>query len=190
MFPPVAWGARREVNRWLKSHRARLLRLAWIWSGDPVLADDLVQETYTRALKSAKTLRDANRADAWVIRIMHHVYLDYLKSAKRREGTLEADKLDHVTTAAGWYSGVENEPESRAMEHQRAARVRYAVASLPDGQREVVTLVDLEELTYAECAHILDVPVGTVMSRLSRARAALRRRLLDTASGAQLRRVK
>jgi RNA polymerase sigma-70 factor, ECF subfamily len=190
MFPPIAWSARREVNRWLKSHRARLLRLAWIWSGDPVLAEDLVQETYIRALKSAKTLRDADRADAWVIRIMHHVYLDYLKSAKRREGPMETDRLDHVAAATGWYTGVENEPETRAIEHQRSARVRHAVASLPDGQREVVTLVDLEELTYAECAHILDVPVGTVMSRLNRARATLRQRLLDAAPGAHLRRVK
>lgn len=174
-FPPGQWRTRRELERWLKHHRARLVRLAWAWSGDPVLAEDLVQEAHARAVRSSRTLRDTDRIDAWVARIMHRVYLDHLKSAARREQPeLDMDRMCAVDSSAR-----ENSvgPERAAMARQRDRSVRDAVALLPLGQRQVVTLVDLEEFSYADCAQALDIPVGTVMSRLNRARAALRKRL-------------
>lgn len=159
-----------------------------------MLADDLVQEAYSRAVKSGHTLRDVDRADAWIIRIMHRVYLDYLKSTQRRE--LPVDDIDGEMLTARQETWVNAGPEQLAMARQRERRVREAVAALPVGQRQVLTLVDLEGMSYGDCAGVLGLPVGTVMSRLSRARAALRRRLERelgpeaTCAGVRLRRVK
>ncbi len=189
LFPLSRWKSRRELDRWLKGHRARLVRLAWAWSGDPVLADDLVQETWSRAIRAAASLRDADRVDTWMIRIMHRVYLDHLKSSARRERPVASETFDRSREVGAFTIAGDGGPETVAIANQRSEIVRHAIASLPSAQRQVVTLVDLEELSYAECAKVLAVPVGTVMSRLNRARATLRTRLAE-GPGARLRRVK
>jgi RNA polymerase sigma-70 factor (ECF subfamily) len=116
---------------------------------------------------------------------MNHCWLDYLRSRR------DFDDVDELRDELE--SGAES-PESRCGREQIIACVRAAVARLPLGQRQVLTLVDLEEFGYAEVAGILDIPVGTVMSRLSRARASLKC-LMDPAmqqpaARPQLRRVK
>src|SRR5574340_900914 len=109
---------------------------------------------------------------AWMVSIMNHCWLDHLRS--RRDFDDVEDWQDELE------SGAES-PEACCNREQVVACVRAAVARLPMGQRQVLTLVDLEEFGYAEVARILDIPVGTVMSRLSRARAALKN-LLDAAT--------
>lgn len=186
LFPRARWRSRRELERWIARHRARLVRLARSWSGDSLLAEDLVQEAFSRAIRAAPSLRDEARVDAWMFRILHRVYLDHLKSAGRREHPTDTTAMDAMAPVP---IGRDDDPQSAASVGECVEAVRRAVMSLPAPQRQVIALVDLEEFTYGECARVLDIPVGTVMSRLSRARATLRAALQDS-SGHRLRRVK
>jgi len=168
----------------LENNRDRLYRMAFSWTHDPVLADDLVQQTCYQALRKQRHLRDIDAADAWLFRILANSLADHYRA--RRE-VLTGDELLIVEN---WT------PEHAAQEDQVAQRVRKAVGALPLAHRQVVTLVDLEGFSYASVAQILDIPVGTVMSRLSRGRRALRDHLLDVAArtdsrlSAKVRRIK
>lgn len=163
-----------------------LYRIAYAWCHDPALADDLVQETLSRGWARRAQLREQAALKAWLVAIMNHCWLDHLRHRRDFENLEEwQDTLE---------SSADHTPEATCNREQVIACVRSAVARLPLGQRQVLTLVDLEEFGYAEVAEILDIPVGTVMSRLSRARSGLRI-LLDTAmqqpaAQPQLRRVK
>ncbi len=169
----------------IEALRPALYRIAYAWTHDAALADDLVQETLSRAWKRRNQLRELRALKAWAARILHHCWVDHLR--RRREFD-DWETLEDSLEATG------DTPEQCCDRERIVACVRAAVAGLPPAQREVVTLVDLEEFSYAEVAEILGIPVGTVMSRLSRARAALRQSLLGKIrhAGAQpvLRRVK
>ncbi len=128
-------------------------------AGDSHRADDLVQDTLERALAKFHLWRRGSDMRAWMFSIMHNVFINQLK--KRREFA-----LDEVTEA-----GLESAPRSDPLELRD---LDAALRRLPAEQREVLLLVGLEQLSYAEASQALGVPVGTVMSRLSRARERLR----------------
>lgn len=153
--------------------RPRLYRMAYAWSHDAALADDLAQEALARALERMAQLRDPEKLDAWLFRILANCWRDAMRSR------FDAEDVDEI---AGALASAEAGPEQLHAVSQVIGRVRAAVARLPLGQRQVVSLVDLEEFSYAEAAGILDIPVGTVMSRLCRARHALRGMLAGTAA--------
>jgi RNA polymerase sigma-70 factor (ECF subfamily) len=169
----------------IEAQRPMLYRLAYAWCRDAALADDMVQETLAKAWARRSQLREEAALKGWMVSIMNHCWLDHLRRQR---------VFDDIED---WQDQLESEadtPEACCSRDQVIACVRAAVARLPVGQRQVLTLVDLEEFGYAEVAGILDIPVGTVMSRLSRARASLKK-MLDSAaqqSGTQplLRRVK
>jgi len=149
----------------IEAQRPLLYRIAYAWCHDPALADDLVQEAQSRAWARRSQLRDEAALKAWMVSIMNHCWLDHLR------GRRDFDDVDELQDELE--SGADT-PEACCNREQVIACVRAAVARLPMGQRQVLTLVDLEEFGYAEVAGILDIPVGTVMSRLSRARASLK----------------
>lgn len=156
----------------IETQRPVLYRIAYAWCHDAALADDLVQETLSKAWVRRSQLRDQNALKAWLVSIMNHCWLDHLRS--RREFDDIEDWQDTLVSGA-------DTPEVSCDREKVIACVRSAVEHLPLGQRQVLTLVDLEEFGYAEVAGILGIPVGTVMSRLSRARASLKSHLLDSA---------
>ena len=156
----------RDAQRALVEARARLYRVAYAWCRNPALADDLVQETLTKALKKSAQLRDPKARDAWLFTILANCYRDHFRRSR------EMDDIDDVEISH------ESTPESESSSAQIVGLVRAAVARLSDGQRQVVTLVDLEGFSYGEVAKILDVPIGTVMSRLCRARNTMKALLL------------
>ncbi len=158
---------KRVCRNILANSRDRLYRMAYAWTHDPYLADDLVQQTCYKALCKQRQLRDIEAADAWLFRILANCLADYHRVRREMLSDDELISIDRRT------------PEDEAQDEQVAKRVRQAVRSLPLPQCQVVTLVDLEGFAYAAVAQILDIPVGTVMSRLSRGRRALRDRLLD-----------
>ncbi|MHB1085018.1 MAG: RNA polymerase sigma factor [Thiobacillus sp.] len=169
----------------IEAQRPVLYRIAYAWCHDPSLADDLVQETLSKAWVRRAQLREEASLKAWMVAIMNHCWLDHLR--KRRDFENVDDWQDKLESGA-------DTPEASCNREQVISCVRAAVARLPLGQRQVLTLVDLEEFGYAEVAGILGIPVGTVMSRLSRARTSLKS-LLDTevqqpAARTQLRSVK
>jgi len=176
----------REARKKLEQHRLRLYRIAYSWTHNGALADDLVQETLTKALIKADQLRDPTAGDAWLYSILANCYRDHFRRLRETE-SVEDIELVHEST-----------PEQETSQQQVVRKVRAAIARLPEGQRQVMTLVDLEGFSYVEVANILGVPIGTVMSRLCRARGALREQLLKedaqqiacVVQGTKLRRVK
>jgi RNA polymerase sigma-70 factor (ECF subfamily) len=163
----------------LEQLRPRLYRLAFSWCKDSFLAEDLVQEALIRALKKHAQLREDELLDRWVIRILANRWMDHLRSQVRDENI--DDMADTLSTDE------QQSPDHIHGRNEVIERVRTAVMRLPDMQRIVVTLVDLEEFSYKEVATILELPIGTVMSRLARGRLALASLLIDNASAPQAR---
>ena len=162
--------------------RNKLYRIAYSWCHDAALADDLVQETIYKALKNASKLRDVNTMDSWLYRILYNCWHDYLRVKGRNVEFVEMhdeDQIDH---------------SDNYQQSQIVKRVRASVEQLPLPLREVVTLADFAGFSYAQIAEITEVPIGTVMSRLFRARQNLKEQLLefgsDDLSEFKLRRVK
>lgn len=161
-----------DLKDQLEQIRPRLYRLAYSWSHNPALADDLVQEAMIKALKNVGQLREPALLNSWLFSILANCWRDHFRQHKDMDDIdeLEDYKYAHEIT-----------PENVHAQSQVVSRVRNAVAKLPLGQRQVLTLVDLEELSYIEVASILDIPIGTVMSRLCRARQALKTLLHELA---------
>lgn len=164
-------GRSRQFEARLEASRCRLWRLAHSWCRNRALADDLVQETLAKALDRYSQLRDPEATHAWLCSILANCWHDHLRAVKE---AVDIDSVEEKQLPAT------DCPEEDCLKNEIVQQVRRAVAALPPGQREVVTLVDLEEFSYAEVAEILQIPLGTVMSRLSRARASLREVLRDS----------
>lgn len=175
-----------DLQDQLDNIRPRLYRVAYSWSHNAALADDLVQETLIKALKNASQLRDPALLNSWLFSILANCLRDHFRQYK---------EMDDIEELEDYRYAHENTPENAHSQSQVVSRVRDAVAKLPLGQRQVLTLVDLEELTYIEVASILGIPIGTVMSRLCRARVAMKILLKElapqqTAAVGQIRRIK
>ncbi|MEO8332296.1 MAG: sigma-70 family RNA polymerase sigma factor [Gallionella sp.] len=149
----------------LEKIRPKLYRVAFSWSHNAALADDLVQETLIKALKNAGQLRDPALLNGWLFSILANCWRDHFRQHRETE---DIDELEDYRCIN------ETTPEDEHAQSQLVLRVWDAVAKLPVRQRQVLTLVDLEELPYIEVAAILAIPIGTVMSRLCRARQALK----------------
>ena len=143
-------------------HIPRLRRYARALTGDRARADDLVQDTFERALVKFHLWQPDSDMRAWLFTIMHNVYVNQLRS--NRSGMTIA--LDDETVM----------PSMRATQSDRLELqdLQVALLRVPDEQREVLLLVGLEQMTYGEAAGVLGIPIGTVMSRVSRARERLR----------------
>lgn len=183
MNPLSSLLAQRTFKQQLETMRPRLYRMAHAWCHNPDLADDLVQETMIKALRNKQQLRDREAINSWLFRILRNCWCDHYRRLREVE---DIDKLVLVE---------DRTPAHYAEQDNVVDRVRAAIAALPAGQCQVMTLVDLEDMSYAEVATILEIPVGTVMSRLCRARRSLAERLLEfkpeTGAGRpRLRRVK
>ena len=146
----------------------RLRRFALALSGRSADADDLVQDTVERALRNLDRFTPGTRLDSWMFRIAQNLWIDRLRANKIRSGTVNLDDAAYVSV-----DGV------RAAEaHTLLSATLRALGELPQEQREVVALVLIEGIPYREAAEILDVPIGTVTSRLARARDSLAARVL------------
>lgn len=155
----------------------RLRRFARWLTRDASRADDLVQSTLERALLRWHTRRDGTALRAWLYAIAYRLFLDDRRRARRRTAALEL-------------FGRSVEPVEPSLERSAVARsVIEALEKLPEAQRYLLLLISVDGLSYQETATLLDIPVGTVMSRLSRARAALRRVVDGEASEAPVLRV-
>ncbi|GAO36862.1 RNA polymerase subunit sigma-24 [Sulfuricella sp. T08] len=152
-----------KFDRLIEEHIPRLRRYARALAGDRTRADDLVQDTLERAWGKFHLWRRGSDLRAWLFSIMHNVYVNGIRksSAAPMLLPLEEDALN-VPVRADQEDGLQ------------VRDVHAALGCLSQDQREVLLLVGLEEMRYEEVAKILDVPLGTVMSRLSRGRERLR----------------
>jgi RNA polymerase sigma-70 factor (ECF subfamily) len=162
----------------------RLRRYARVLTGDVNRADDLVQETLARAWEKRRLWAAGSDLRAWLFTIMHNVFVNQRAMALREKMQVsldggEADAAWQIPVRAGQYTRVEL---TELMQH---------VGRLPVDQREVLLLAAVEELRYEEISIALGIPIGTVMSRLSRAREKLRNAFADApASATELKVVK
>ncbi|HEY9050838.1 MAG TPA: RNA polymerase sigma factor [Gammaproteobacteria bacterium] len=152
--------------RQIKACRERLYRLAFSWCHDAMLADDLVQDTLSKALQRYEQLRNDDALDAWLFAILNNQWREYLRRNRPCE---DIDDMMFV---------YDRTPEYWHIRQQTVDHVQGAIAELPLGQRQVITLVDIESMPYMQVSEILDIPVGTVMSRLSRARRTLQDKII------------
>ncbi len=155
------------VSQGIEALLPRLRRFARGLTGNVADADDIVQSACEKALGSASQWANGTRLDSWLYRIIHTVWLDELRRRRHRNGT----GLDEAVEEPG--GDVVAHVEARL----RLEEVRRLMAELPNEQRAVMLLVCVEGLGYRDAAEVLSVPIGTVMSRLARGRAALLTRL-------------
>ncbi len=131
-------------------------------------AEDLVQETYAKALKGFSSFRSGTNFRAWIFRILRNTFLTS-RTGLKATMTLSLDSKEEPELA-----GEGDTPETILMERSNRQLVQSAIDELPVYFREVVLLCEVEEMSYQEIAETLSIPIGTVMSRLSRARRTLR----------------
>jgi RNA polymerase sigma-70 factor, ECF subfamily len=141
----------------------RLRRYARALAGDGQRADDLVQDTLERAIDKWALWRQGSDLRAWLFTIMHNVFVNQIRRANR----------DPIPTDPATLAEMDLPGSAAADTLTQLGGIERALARLPEEQREVLLLVALEGMSYEEVARTLDVPAGTVMSRLSRGRARL-----------------
>jgi len=145
----------------IEQSRTKLYRMAYAWCHDEMLADDLVQEAQMKALQKIDQLKDEAAFDGWMYAILNNAWLGYLRK------TRPSEDIEQIVISGN------DSPEHEMLLLQIDQMVSQGMAKLPNAHRQVVSLVDLEGLSYGEVVDILQIPIGTVMSRLNRARVAL-----------------
>jgi RNA polymerase sigma factor (sigma-70 family) len=136
-------------------------------------AEDLVQETYLKALRSFELFQPGTNFRAWMFRILRNTFLSSRSTLGQRM-TVELDSDDDAPV----FPAISANPESLLIESSQENAVRSAIEQLPVNFREVLLLCDVEDASYREISEILSIPIGTVMSRLARARKAVRESVL------------
>jgi RNA polymerase sigma-70 factor (ECF subfamily) len=148
---------------------------------NPQDAEDLIQETYLRAFRGFAGFEEGTNLRAWMYRILTNTFINAYRKKQREPITVADDELED------WYlydrlgeSGVEASAETEVLERIPDEDVQRALEELPENFRMAVLLADVEGFSYKEIAEILDIPIGTVMSRLHRGRKALQKALWNT----------
>jgi RNA polymerase sigma-70 factor (ECF subfamily) len=166
----VSQSVRREFAEALVAQLPALRRYAMALSGSSVVADDLVQDCIERALRQSEHLKDAQKLGGWLRSILHNLYIDDIR--RRRSRGIEEDIADMTDDFA---------LSTPAADHGQVVDFVRAVGGLSVEHRQVLLLVGVEDMNYREIASELKIPIGTVMSRLARAREKLRSALDETA---------
>ena len=156
-----------DYHRLLEQEIPRLRRYARALTRNPDRADDLVQDTLSRALEKQHLWQPGTNLGAWLFTIMHNQNVNNVRRDVRASAAVEIERVSTTLPAT-------TDPSAS----RKMVELDRALARLPLGQRQVILLVGLEGMSYEDTAGILDIPVGTVRSRLSRGRDTLRE-LLD-----------
>ena len=148
---------------------------------DPSDAEDLLQETFLRAYRGFAGFEEGTNLRAWMYRILTNTFINIYRKKQREPVTVQEEDIED------WYlydrlgsSGVEASAETEVLDRLPDEDVQRALEALPEGFRMAVLLADVEGFSYKEIAEILEVPIGTVMSRLHRGRKALQKALWET----------
>jgi RNA polymerase sigma-70 factor (ECF subfamily) len=177
--------SRRQFEELTLPHLAALYRFAMRLTGEAATAEDMVQETYLKALKSFSSLRDPDRVKGWLFQILSRLVVDRYRTTQREVPLPASEELDRFSL----YDLIWEEdplPYSEHLHDDFLARfaddeIRAALLALPEVYRVPLVLVYTEEMSYRELAEVLGCPMGTVMSRLHRGRKILERELWEYA---------
>jgi RNA polymerase sigma-70 factor (ECF subfamily) len=149
----------------------------------PADAEDLVQETYIKALAAFESYEPGTNCRAWLFRILTNTFFN-MRRARKRTDPIDADTLpdlDFQVSEASKEQGIYRPLDAQLLDRMVSKHVQEALDSLPAEFRTVLLLADLHDFSYKEIADVVDCPVGTVMSRLYRARKAMQKRLWEHA---------
>ena len=150
---------------------------------NPADAEDLVQETYLKAYRAFGSFKEGTNLKAWLYRILTNTFINSYRARRRRPEQTELDEGEdlYLYRRLGGLEAVSagRSAEEEVLEHFTETEVKEAVEALPEQFRLAVLLADVEGFSYKEIAEILDIPIGTVMSRLHRGRRALQKALHD-----------
>jgi RNA polymerase sigma-70 factor (ECF subfamily) len=144
-------------------------------------AEDLMQETYARAFRSWRSYTPGTNLRAWLLRILTNLNIDRGRRQQRAPDTTHLEESDYFLYNRLEDDSSESLDEERVLERLSQDSIVDALAAVPHDFRDVLVLVDIGDFSYQEAAQILDIPVGTVMSRLHRGRRILKRHLAETA---------
>jgi RNA polymerase sigma-70 factor, ECF subfamily len=149
----------------------------------PQDAEDLVQDTYLKAFRASGQFQRGTNLKAWLFTILHNTF----RNMRRHDGRNPVDVNSETVEQAADQTGDERTPEQILTRATLDSDLQAALDSLPEAFRQAVWLRDVEEFSYADIARMVEVPIGTVMSRISRGRRMLFERLAQTRSGAPAR---
>jgi len=164
-------------------HMPSLYTAALRMTRNPADAEDLVQETYLKAYRGFGGFTEGTNLKAWLYRILTNTYINIYRAKKRRPEETDVEDFEslylyhRLSASEGASAG--RSAEEQVLDRFTEAEVKDAIEALPEQFRMAVILGDVEGFSYKEMAEILDVPIGTVMSRLHRGRRALQKRLYD-----------
>jgi RNA polymerase sigma-70 factor (ECF subfamily) len=159
----------------------QVYRVARHLAGSREEAEDLVQETYARAFRSWRSFQPGTNLRAWLLRILTNLNIDRGRRNQRAPQTTALEANDYFLYDRLADSGDGASEEERVVERLSQDDIVTALSVVPHDFRDVVVLVDIGDFSYADAAQILDIPVGTVMSRLHRGRRILKRELAESA---------
>jgi|SRR5436853_3204940 RNA polymerase sigma-70 factor (ECF subfamily) len=162
----------------------QVYRVARHLVGSKEEAEDLVQETYARAFRSWRSFTPGTNLRAWLLRILTNLNIDRGRRRQRTPDTQPLEEGDYfLYNRLEESSGDASNDEERVVERLSQDDVVTALSAVPHDFRDVIVLVDIGDFSYADAAQILDIPIGTVMSRLHRGRRILKREMAEAATG-------
>jgi RNA polymerase sigma-70 factor (ECF subfamily) len=175
---------RTDFARDAMQYAPQLYSTARRMTGNPSDAEDLVQDTYLRAWRGFHSFQEGTNLRAWLFRILTNSYINTYRAKQRRPQETDLDDVEDLYL----YKRVRSiDPSTRSAEDTLFElftddEVKSALEDLPDTFRVAVLLADVQGFSYKEIAEMLDIPIGTVMSRLHRGRKAMQKRLIDSAT--------
>jgi RNA polymerase sigma-70 factor (ECF subfamily) len=169
---------RRRFQALVLPHLDDAVNFAWWLAGNRADAEDIVQEAMLRAYKYFDRF-NGERARPWLLAIVRNTCATWMQRNRPRALVLVSDSRAEADAEAGRQDETMPSPETQSEHRELGRAIDRAVAALPTEFREVIVLREVEELSYKEIAALLDVPIGTVMSRLARARKLLQARLKE-----------
>ena len=174
---------RRRFEQEAMTHIDALYGTAMRLTRDPDSAEDLVQETLLKAFKHYDSLRPDSNLKAWLTRVLTNTFINQYRRKQVRHRSQELYDPDWMNerVSSNWAHNAAKRPGQQVVDRFIRDKLSEAVAQLPEPYRQVLLLTDVEELAYKEVAEVLDIPIGTVMSRLHRARRKLRAMLSEYA---------
>jgi RNA polymerase sigma-70 factor (ECF subfamily) len=172
-----------DFERDAMQYAPQLYSAALRMTRNPADAEDVVQETFLKAYRAYDSFEEGTNLKAWLYRILTNTYINKYRKQQRRPSEVELGELQdlYLFRRLGESSGASYSAEKEALDQFVDTDIIEALESLPESFRMPVVLADVDGFSYKEIAEILDIPIGTVMSRLHRGRKALQRKLWNVA---------